>query len=163
MNALRPALAALLLMSATACSKSSTKANPCDLLQVSEAQSIDASIASTQWLPAKKGEPNELCVYQDAKGDARLMMFVWRDKTIDPTSETRSGMKSGLDKVVEVRGVGDSAAAGFSAAEGQTLKLFAAQSKAGMVGFRVRDAVKEDDEKFARIKAAAGKSLERLK
>jgi hypothetical protein len=163
MGALRPAVAALLLLSAAACSKSPAKTSPCDLLSVADARSIDSSIAGTHWFPAKKGEPNELCVYQDAKGEARLMMFVWRDKTSDPMSETRSGMKSGLDKIVEVRGVGESAAAGFSAAEGQTLKLFAARSKAGMVGFRVRDAVKEEDEKFSRVKAAAAMALERLK
>jgi hypothetical protein len=69
----------------------------------------------------------------------------------------------GSDRIVEVGGVGTSAAAGFGAAEGETLKLFAAQAKGGMVGLRVRDPVKFGDEKFNSVKALAGKALERLK
>jgi hypothetical protein len=142
------------------CSKTTPKTNPCDLLSLSEAQSMDAAIAKTQSFPPQKGE--ELCVFTDQGGDARLMLFVWRGKSSAPIEAVRAGMKGG-DRIVEVGGVGNSAAAGFSATEGEALKLFAAQSNNGTVGLRVRDPVKFGDDKFNSVKALAGKALERLK
>lgn len=158
---MKRALAALSLsILAAGCSKTASKTNPCDLLSLGEAQSVDTAIAKTQAFPPQKGE--ELCVYTDQGGDARLMLFVWRGKSSPPIDAVRAGMK-GSDRIVEVGGVGTSAAAGFGAAEGETLKLFAAQAKGGMVGLRVRDPVKFGDEKFNSVKVVAGKALERLK
>jgi hypothetical protein len=155
------ALAALgLCILAAGCSKTTPKTSPCDLLSLGEAQSLDAAVAKTQAFPPQKGE--ELCVFTDQGGDARLMLFVWRGKSLPPIEAVRAGMKGG-DRVVEVGGVGNSAAAGFSAAEGEALKLFAAQSSSGMVGLRVRDPVKFGDEKFNNVRALAGKALGRLK
>jgi len=158
---MKRALAALgLCILAAGCSKTTPKSNPCDLLSLGEAQSVDAAIAKTQAFPPQKGE--ELCVFADQGGDARLMLFVWRGKSSPPLDAVRAGMK-GSDRIVEVGGVGNSAAAGFSATEGEALKLFAAQSSNGMVGLRVRDPVKFGDEKFDGVKALAGKALARLK
>jgi len=145
------------------CSKSPARANPCDLLPLAEAQSLDSTIVKTQWLPQKKGAKDELCFYEDANGEPRVMLFVWHQKPSDAHSTVRSGMKSAADRIVDVGGVGEQAAAGFSYAEGDVLKLFAAQSKSGMVGIRVRDPVKEGDPKFGDLKAVAAKALARLK
>jgi len=89
------------------------------------------------------------------------MLFVFDDKSSNPLSVVRSGMKGASDRVIEVAGVGDNAAAGF--ASGEELRLFAARSKGGMIGVRVRDPVREDDEKFNDVKALAANALRRLK
>ena len=161
---MRVVIAFSLFVSVAGCSKPPlpVKTNPCDLLSVSEAQSIDGTITATQRFPPKKGETDELCVYQDAKGEARLMLFVWRDKSANPMKEVKVGMKDARDKIVEVGGIGDRAAAGFSGSDG-TLKLLAARTKLGMVGLRVRDPVKEGDEKYNNVKLWTGKALDRLK
>ena len=151
----------ILLLLLPACSKRPAKVGPCELLQLGEAQSIDGAIVKTQSYPPQKGE--ELCVYLDQGGEGRLMLFVWRDKRSDPASAVRAGMKSPSDRVVEVAGIGSAAAAGFSVSEGGVLKLLAAESAAGMVGLRVRDPVKEGDEKFNGVKTLAAKALARLK
>jgi hypothetical protein len=158
------ALAFIILSLLAGCSKAPAKLDPCNLLPVSEAQSLDGAIAKSQWFPAnpKKGEADELCVYMDANGDARVMLFAW-PKRSDARDAVKSGMKSASDKVVDIAGVGESAAAGFSYADGDTLKLFAAESKGRMVGIRPRDPIKENDEKFARVKALAASALGRMK
>lgn len=155
-------VATALLASAAGCSRS-PKANPCDLLSLDEAKAIDAGIAKGLSFPPQQGETNELCVYQDGAGEPRLMLFVWRGKSSDPVDAVRSGMKSVRDRVTELSGIGDKAAAGFSAADDDTLKLLAAASKTGMVGIRVRDPVKENDEKFSTVKILAARALGRLK
>ena len=71
-------VAAILAVLAPGCSKSSAKADPCDLLRVSETQALDATIAKATWAPAKKGARDELCVYESASGEPRVMVFVWR-------------------------------------------------------------------------------------
>ena len=152
---------ATILLASAGCSKGSGKLNPCDLVALSEAQSVDAAITKTQSYPPQKGE--ELCVYLDQGGEPRLMLFVWRDKKSDPQAVVRAGMKSASDRVVPVIGVGNSAAAGFSAAEGEVLKLFAAESKGAVIGLRVRDPVKEGDEKYSRVRALASSAVGRLK
>ena len=161
---MRVVVALSLLVSIAGCAKAPVpvKANPCDLLSVSEAQMIDGTIAATSRFPPKKGETDELCVYQDAKGEARLMLFVWRDKSADPMKEVKVGMKDARDKIVEVGGIGERAAAAFSASDG-TLKLLAARTKLGMVGLRVRDPVKEGDDKYNNVKLWTAKALDRLK
>jgi hypothetical protein len=158
------AMLLITLSSLAGCSKTSAKLDPCALLPVSEAQSLDAAIAKSEWLPAnpKKGENDELCMYLDANGERRLMLFAWAKRS-DARSAVRAGMTSASDKVVEVPGVGEAAAAGFAFAEGDTLKLFAAESKGHMVGIRPRDAIRENDEKFNRVKALAASALGRMK
>jgi hypothetical protein len=152
-----------LLVLVSGCSKTSTRANPCDLLRLSETQSLDGTITKAQWFPPKKGETDELCVYEDTNAEPRLMLFVWRDKSSDPVNRVRSGMKSVNDKIIEVSGIGGKAAAGFSVSEGEVLKLFAAESRGGTIGIRVRDPVKEGDEKFNTVKTLAATALGRLK
>jgi len=71
-------------------------------------------------------------------------------------------MKGVDDKVFEVNGVGESAAAGFSSQD-EALKLFAARSKGGTIGIRVRHPVKESDNKFNDVKTLAATALGRLK
>jgi len=158
------ALAFVTLSMLAGCSRVPAKLDPCSLLPVSEAQSLDAAIAKSQWFPAnpKKGEVDELCVYMDANGDPRVMLFAWTKRS-DARGTVRAGMKSASDKVVDVPGVGENAAAGFSFSEGDTLKLFAAESKGRMVGIRPRDPIKESDEKFSRVKALAASALSRMK
>ena len=150
------------LSSIAACSKAPARTNPCDLLTVSEAQSIESAIVEDKWFPRKKGEANELCMFFDGNSEAHLMLFVFDDKSADPLTTIQSGMKAGADRFVEVSGVGEAAAAGFSANE-DALKLFAARSQAGMIGIRVRNPVKEYDEKFNDVKTLAITALGRLK
>lgn len=159
---LRTLAAAVVLVSIAACSKTPARTNPCDLLTVSEAQSIAGTITEAKWFPRKKGEANELCMYFDGNGEAHLMLFVFDDKSADPLATIQAGMKSGADRFVEVSGVGDAAAAGFSSKD-DALKLFAARSQAGMIGIRVRYPVKEDDEKYNDVKTVAVTALGRLK
>ena len=72
-------------------------------------------------------------------------------------------MENATDRVVEVPGVGEQAAAGFSAIDGDTLQLFAARTENGMVGIRVQEAVTENDEKFGVIKSLTAIALARVK
>ena len=155
-------VAAILLLLVAACSKAPAKTNPCGLLTVGDAQSFDGAITEAKWFPRKKGEANELCMYFDGKGEAHLMLFVFDDKSADPLATIQAGMKGGADRFVEVGGVGNKAAAGFGAAD-DALKLLAARSSAGVIGIRVRQPVKEDDEKFNDVKALAITALGRLK
>lgn len=150
-----------LLVFIAACSKTPARTNPCDLLTVSEAQSIEGAIAEAKWFPRKKGEANELCMYFDANGEAHLMLFVFDDRSAEPLATIKSGMKGGADRFVEVSGVGERAAAGFSSKD-DALKLFAARSRAGVIGIRVRQPVKEDDEKYNDVKMLAITALGRL-
>lgn len=150
-----------LLVAVSGCSKTPARVNPCNLVSVGEAQLFDSTIAKAQWFPRKPGEANELCVYLDGSGEGRLMLFVFDDKSSNPLSVVRSGMKGASDRVIEVAGVGDNAAAGF--ASGEELRLFADRSKGGMIGVRVREPVREDDEKFNDVKALAANALRRLK
>lgn len=155
-------IAAIVTVSMVACSKTPARTNPCDLLTVTDAQSIESEIVEARWLPRKEGEANELCMYFDAKGEAHLMLFVFDDRSADPLATIKSGMKGGADRFVEVSGLAEKAAAGFSSKD-DALKLFAARSKAGTIGIRVRQAVKEDDAKYSDVKMLAATALGRLK
>jgi len=149
-----------LLMLLSGCSKTAPS-NPCDLLTVDEARRLDLTIAKAQWVPAKTGETDELCAYQDAKGDQRLALSVRRDRSADPLAAVKADAQIG-DKPVPVGGVGEKAAAVF-ASGGDVLKLFAASSKGTMIGIRVRDPVRLGEERFEDVKALAAKALGRLK
>jgi hypothetical protein len=149
-----------LLLLLSGCSKTAVS-NPCDLLTVDEARPLDHTIVKAQWLPAKKGESDELCVYQDANGDQRLALFVRRDKSTDPLAAVTADAQSG-DKPVPVSGVGEKAAAVF-ASGGDVLKLFAAASKGTMIGIRMHDPVRLGEERFEDVKALAAKAVGRLK
>jgi len=155
-------IAAILLVLGAACSKAPAKTNPCDLLTVGDAQSIEGAITEAKWFPRKKGEANELCMYFDGKGEAHLMLFVFDDRSADPLATIQTGMKGGAHRYVEVSGVGEKAAAGFGSGD-DALKLFAARSSAGVIGIRVRQPVKEDDEKYNDVKMLAVTALGRLK
>jgi hypothetical protein len=98
-------------------------------------------------------------MYYNANGDPRLMVFVWRDPTIDPVDAIEVGMSDGDSKVVEITGVGERAAAGFGSGQ---LKLFAARDSNGMIGVRVRDPIRQNDAKFAEVKTLVAKLLGRL-
>lgn len=158
-----PTLAAVIvLVFVAACSKTPARKNPCDLLSVSEAQSIESAITQAKWSPGKEGQAKELCTYYDGNGEAHLMLFVFHDKSADPLLAIQTGMRDGADRFVQVIGVGESAAAGFSSGD-DTLKIFLARSQAGMIGIGVRFPVREDEEKFNDIKRLAAKALGRLK
>ena len=158
-----PTLAAVIvLVFVTACSKTPARKNPCDLLSVSEAQSIESGITQAKWLPGKKGEAKELCTYYDSNGEANLTLFVFHDKLADPLMAIQTGMRDGADRFVQVIGVGEAAAAGFSSRD-DTMKMFLARSQAGMIGIRVRFPVREDEEKFNDVKRVAAKALGHLK
>jgi hypothetical protein len=133
--------------------------DPCSLLGIGEAQLFDATISSSMAFPPQGAEKNELCVYSNANGDPRLMVFVWSDPAIDPVDATKSGMSEGDTRIVEIAGVGDKAAAGFGSGQ---LKLFAARNSKGMIGVRVRDPITQRDAKFDEVKALVAKLLARL-
>ena len=101
-------------------------------------------------------------MYFDDKGEAQLMLFVFDDKSADPLATIQSGTKGGADRFVEVTAVGEKAAAAFGPPD-DTLKLFAARSRAGMIGIRVRQSVKEGDEQYNDVKMLAATALGRLK
>lgn len=158
-----PTLAAVIvLVFVAACSKTPARKNPCDLLSVDEAQSIESGITQAKWSPGKEGEAKELCTYSDSSGEAHLMLFVFHDKSADPFMAIQTGMRDGANRFVQVVGVGEAAAAGFNSGD-DTLKVFLARSQAGMIGIRVRFPVREDDDKFNDIERVAAKALGRLK
>lgn len=136
------------------------RVNPCKLLSTKEVQTLDATITRTEWYPPGKRDTNELCTYNDSSNERRVMLFLWNDKSPDPIDKIRSVMPEGDTRVVEIEGVGETAAAGF---EGDLLKLFAAKSAKGMVGIRVREPVKDGSERFDTLKDLAGKALSRVK
>lgn len=146
------------LFAAMACSKA--KIDPCSLLSVSEAQLFDDTILLSKAFPPKGKDNNDLCLYYNAKGEPRLMVFLWSDDKSDPLETTKSGMRGKELEIIEVAGIGDKAAAGFSAGD---LKLFAARNKKGMIGVRVRDPIRQEDERFEQVKALVSKLLARLK
>ena len=154
--------AVIVLVFVTACSKTPARKNPCDILSVSEAQSIGSGITQANWIPGKKGEAKELCTYYDSNGEAQLMLFVFHDKSADPLMAIQTGMRDGADRFVQVIGVGEAAAAGFSSGD-DTLKVFLARSQAGMIGIRVHFPVREDEEKFNDVKRLAARALGHLK
>lgn len=148
----------VLLFTASACSKA--KLGPCSLLGVDEAQLFDSTISISKAFPPKGAEKNDLCLYYNANGEPRLMLFVWSDPKSDPIDVISSGMTSGDSRIIEIAGVGEKAAAGFASGE---LKLLAARNKKGMVGVRVRDPITQSDAKFDDVKALVAKLLGRLK
>jgi hypothetical protein len=152
------ALCLIALFTASGCSKA--KLDPCGLLGVSEAQLFDNTISSSKAFPPEGAEKNDLCLYYNANGEPRLMLFVWSDRNIDPIAATKSGMSGSESKVIEITGVGEKAAAGFSSGE---LKLFAAKNNKGMIGVRVRDSITQNDARFDDVKALVAKLLGRLK
>lgn len=147
----------MLVFMASGCS--TAKFDPCSLLDVSEAQLFDDTISSSRAFPPKGAEKNDLCLYYNAEGEPRLMVFVWSDSKIDPLETTKSGKGGGESDAVEITGVGEKAAAGFDSG---FLKLLAARNKTGMIGVRVRDPVKQDDERFEDLKTLVSKLLGRL-
>lgn len=148
----------LLALATSGCSKK--RIDPCGLLGVSEAQLFDDTISSSRTFPPKGAEKNDLCLYYNANGEPRLMVFVWSDDKVDPIETTKSGLKGSESEVIEITGIGEKAAAGFRSGE---LKLFAARNRKGMIGVRVRDPVMRDDARFDNVKALAAKLLGRLK
>lgn len=148
----------VLASSGAGCSKA--KLDPCSLLGVGEVQAFDSTISTSQAFPPKGAEKNDLCLYYNANGDPRLMVFVWTDPAIDPADTIRSGMSDSGSRVIDIAGVGENAAAGFGSSG---LKLFAARNKKGMVGVRVRDPLTQSDPKFEDVKALVATLLGRLK
>lgn len=147
----------VVLSFSSGCTKS--KLNPCGLLDLTEIQAFDDTISTSQSSPPKGEETNDLCLYYNASGEPRLMVFVWSDQHADPFEVTRKGMGDGDSEVVEILGVGDKAAAGFNAGE---LKLFAASNQNGMIGIRVRDPVTRNDAKLDEVKSLTAKLLAHL-
>ena len=148
----------VLFLTASGCSKA--KLDPCSLLGVAEAQLFDSSISISKAFPPQGKEKNDLCLYYNASGEPRLMLFVWSDPKVDPIDAVTSGMTAGDSRIVEVPAVGEKAAAGFASGE---LKLLAARNKKGMIGVRVRDPITQSDAKFDDVKALVAKLLGRLK
>lgn len=142
---------------ALGCSK--PRLDPCELLNVSEAQLFDSTISISKAFPPKGDEKNDLCLYYDANGEPRLMLFVWGANKIDPVDTVQSGMRDSESVIIEISGVGDKAAAGFQAGE---LKLFAAGNNKGTIGVRVRDQIRQQDPRFDDVKALVEGVLGRL-
>ena len=147
-----------LLSTVTGCSKA--KLDPCSLLGVGEAQGFDSTISTSKAFPPIGAEKNDLCLYYNANGEPRLMLFVWTDPKADPVGAVTSGMTAGDSKIIEIQAVGEKAAAGFASGE---LKLLAARNKKGMIGVRVRDPIMQSDAKFDDVKALVAKLVGRLK
>ena len=78
--------AVIVLVFVAACSKTPARKNPCDLLSVAEAQSIESGITQAKWSRGKEGEAKELCTYSDSNGEAHLMLFVFHDPRPAPVS-----------------------------------------------------------------------------
>ena len=148
----------VLSLAASGCSKA--KLDPCSLLGVGEAQLFDSTVSISKAFPPRGAEKNDLCLYYDANGEPRLMVFVWSDPDIDPVDAIKSGMSESGSTTIGIAGVGEKAAAGFDSGE---LKLFAARNKKGMIGVRVRDPIAQSDAKFENVKALVAKMLDRLK
>jgi len=109
-------------------------------------------------MPSGKDKSNELCMYVDMDDEPKLMLFSWNSVNIDPEEMVNNGMR-GDGRIVRISGVGEKAAAGFKDKE---LKLFAAQTSRGMVGFRARGINSEESDEFIVVKDMANKALLRL-
>ena len=150
--------AALGSLSATGCTRTRAAIDPCALVPVAEAQSLDATIEKVQRMPPDPREKNELCLYFDDAGERRLMVFYWPDRAKDVAAHVRGSL--GADgSVVDVPRVGDAAAAGYRGGE---LRLFAAANARGMIGVRARDAIREGDPAFGALTAMVERALHRL-
>jgi hypothetical protein len=97
-------------------------------------------------------------MFVDINDDPILMLFSWNYGGADPEETVSSGMR-GDGRVVRIHGVGEGAVAG---SKGQEMKLFAARSSGGMVGFRARGISSEDSDEFGVLKDLANKALLRL-
>jgi hypothetical protein len=60
---------------------SDMRRDPCQLLTVEDVKSVDNTVAFPIWA-GRDGErkDDEVCVFNTADGDPRLMLFVWYDK-----------------------------------------------------------------------------------
>ena len=149
-------IAALML---AACSKKRVALDPCELVPLAEARSIDPAIGKAERMPPDPREKNELCLYLDDAGERRLMVFYWPAGARDVVAHVRGSL--GADgSVVEVPGVGDAAAAGY---RGGALKLFAATGPRGTIGIRAREPIHEGDPAFRSLTATVGRALGRLR
>jgi len=135
-----------------------TRQDPCELLTNKEVRVFDEDAVKSVWMPLGKDKTNELCMFVDINDEPVLMLFSWNYGGADPEETVSRGMQED-GRVVHIRGVGEDAVAGF---KGQDMKLFAARSSGGMVGFRARGISSEDSDEFGVIKDLANKALLRL-
>jgi hypothetical protein len=119
---------------------------------------LDDEVVKSVWMPLGKDKTNELCMYVDMDDEPRFMLFSWNQENPDPETVVNKGMQGG-GRVVHISGVGEQAAAGFRDEE---LKLFAARTGSGMVGFRARDISSEESDAFVILKELADMALTRL-
>lgn len=150
------ALGAVSALLVTGCS--GTRSDPCALLTNEEVRMFDDGVVKSVWMPLGKDETNELCMYVDINDEPVLMLFAWFSGDVYPEETVKDGMQ-GEGKIVHIFGVGDEAVAGF---KGQELKLFAARTSSGMVGFRAPGIRNEESDSFSVIKDLANTALLRL-
>jgi len=134
-------LAMLLL---AACSEG--RKDPCRLLSVEDVQTVDETVAVAIWA-GRDGDrkDDEVCVFHNADGDARLMLFVWYDRESDPEALVTEGVGAQQSNIAELPGFGSSAVASFKDNE---LKLLAVKSSLGVVGIRVRKPVARNSDEL---------------
>lgn len=147
--------------SLSGCTKSESKIDPCDLLSVGDVRAVDDTVVESRWFPPEKAETkqNDLCLYYDGKRERRFMLFLWSDDPRDPRAVIESGVTVEGIRIIEISGVGEKAVAAFA----EELKLLAAKSEKGMIGIRVRKAIKEVDKEFETLKGLVNWALSRLK
>ena len=158
-----PAAVAVLagaMLALAGCTKH-TAVDACGLVPVTEAQKVDGTVSRAERMPSNTHDGNELCIFSDAAGERRLMVFYWPTAPAEVSTHVRSSMgaSSGVS-VVEVPGVGDGAAAGY---RDGALKLLAGRNDRGMVGVRVRHPVAEGDPGVAEVASLVARALERLR
>lgn len=138
------------LLAATACGQA--RLDPCEFLTVDEVATIDSTVSTARW--AGRQEPkadNEVCIFYNASGDARVMLFVWYEND-SPVSEL---VAAGSGNDARLRPFSGTDLEGFASFGNGNLELLAARSAARTVGLRVRAHVSEGSENFSRLVALA--------
>ena len=143
------------ILSLFACSEA--RKDPCQLLSVSDIQSLDDTVTLAAW--AGRGaerQENEVCMYYADDGNPRFMLFVWYDEEKDPRILVEKGASDNNSEIIDVPGVGSEAAAAFADDE---LKLLAVKSARGVVGIRARKPIRTGSAGFENVKRLAEKAL----
>ena len=145
----------LVILVLAGCAES--RQDPCRLLTVEDASAVDDTVAVAVWA-GRDGErkEDEVCVFHDADGEARLMLFVWYDPATDPETLVSEGADMLGGELVEFPDIGSGAFATFQDKE---LKLLAVRSPLGVVGLRVRKPVRKNSRELNELARLAEKAL----
>jgi hypothetical protein len=131
--------------------------DPCGLLTVDEARALDDSITTSLWAGQHQDKAdNEVCMFYNDNGDARMMLFAWYDDA-EPRELVADG--SSANAIIETFAPAALDAAASFGPDG--LQLLAARSGDRVVGFQVRKPVHDGSPSLERVFELAEAALDR--